>query len=107
VLEKKDYGIRTYVALTSSFAGTGGIVEAMMSCVACAGHNVVASACARSVSYVLCEAPRLCARFVLWPTSEVAVVWLRRSGGRCEVRRRRSRCGRPIIKAEGTCFVRS
>ena len=58
MLEKKEHEIRTYVALTSSFAGTGGIVEAMMSCVACAGHNVVASACAKGVSYVLYEAPR-------------------------------------------------
>ena len=51
---KKQREKSTYVALTSSFAGTGGMVEAMTS-VACAGHNVVASACAKSVQYVMCR----------------------------------------------------
>ena len=35
---KKQRENSTYVALTSSFAGTGGMVEAMTS-VACAGHK--------------------------------------------------------------------
>lgn len=50
---KREYETRgTHVALTSSFAGTGGIVEAMVS-VACAGHNVRAYSCAKDVKGVV------------------------------------------------------
>ena len=41
---------------------------------------------------------------MLWAAGVVAVVELRLCG-RCEMRRRRSRCGRPITKAEKTCFA--
>lgn len=51
---KKQREKSTYVALTSSFAGTGGMVEAMTS-VACAGHKIEGRLAARNVQCVWLE----------------------------------------------------
>ena len=51
---KKQRENSTYVALASSFAGTGGMVEAMTS-VACAGHKMEGRLAARNVQCVWLE----------------------------------------------------